>query len=217
MLDLFLSNNKVPSTYRYGDFANLLRSDLELRISETHASTGAGQRVLERCNAGGILVVVRGATDLECHDSMLEDCDYVIDDSAWGNQEWFWSTARTGVPQDNFLTNPSYDMSQHDASKMRLSRRYAGHGWNANSGCSHGNGGLWTCHGCGGKCKRGRCKINPPKESPVPEYLRLPDKGSVEWRELSADAACTRMRQQRVPGRFDGIDMYSSIDTFSGD
>jgi hypothetical protein len=217
ILDIFLSDHIVPSRYQYGEFANLLRSDLELRVSEAHAATGAGQRVLQRCNAGGIRVVISGVTDLECHENMLQDCDYVIDDSAWGYQEWFWKTARIGVPQDSLLTNPSFDMSQHDASKTRLSRRYAGHGWKANSGCSHGNGGFWRCHGCGGKCKRGRCRINPPQESPAPEYLRLPDKGSAEWRAISANEACMRMRQQRVPGRFDGMDVYSSTDTFSGD
>jgi hypothetical protein len=217
LLEMLLSDHIVPSGYRYGEFANLLRSDVELRISETHAGAGAGQRVLERCKAGGIRVVISAATDSECADSMLRDCDYIIDESVERNSAWFWSTARTGVPQDSILTNPDYNMSQHDASKWRLSQRYAGHGWNANSGCSHGNGGNWRCHGCGGKCKRGRCRINPPKERPVDEWLRLPDKGSAEWRGLSADDACVRIKAQRKPGRLDEVDVYSSIDTFSGD
>jgi hypothetical protein len=214
ILEVFRTNHIVGRTSRYDD---LQRSDLELRISESHAATGAGRRVIDRCDADGIRVVVSGATDSECEDGMLQDCDYVIDRWAWDNYSWFWDTARSGVPQDTVLTNPKYDMSRHDVSKTRLGNRYASHGWNANSGCSHGNGGSWRCRDCGGKCKRGRCRINPPAEKLGRGRIMLPDKGSVEWRELTANDACMRMPRQRVSGRCDMNDMYSSIDTFSGD
>jgi hypothetical protein len=214
IFEVFRSYYIVGRSSRYDD---LQRSDLELRMSESRAATGAGQRVLERCDADGIRVVISGATDSECNDGMLQDCDYVIDRWTWENYSWFWNTARPGVPQETVLTNPKYDMSKHDVSKIRLGNRYAGYGWKANSGCSHGNGGSWRCRGCGGSCKRGRCRVNPPAEESGPEWMMLPDKRSIEWRELTANDACMRMLQQRIPGRYNVRDMYSSIDTFSGD
>jgi hypothetical protein len=214
IFEIFRLYHSLGRRSRYDD---LQQSDLEIRISESRASTGAGRRVLERCDADGIRILISGATDSECEDGMLQDCDYIIDHWLWENYSWFWNTARPGVPQDTVLTNPKYDMSKHDVSKTRLGTRYASHGWNVNSGCSHGNGGLWRCSDCGGKCKRGRCRINPPAEELGLEWIMLPDKRSVKWRELTANDACMRMLQQRAPGRCVVKDIYSSIDTFSGD
>lgn len=103
-----------------------------------------GKRLLERCAVGGIPVVISGADDSECEEIMLQDCDYVIDRWYKQNSEWYWGTAWTGQQQNTALTNPRYDMSKHhDYSKRRLMDRYAGHGWRAHSGCSHGNLGYY--------------------------------------------------------------------------
>jgi hypothetical protein len=219
ILDIFLSDHIVPSKYLRGQFA-IQRSDLELHLSSAHAATGAGRRILQRCSIGGIPTTISGTDDDECDAIMLQKSDYVIDrwiESDFESLSWFWNTARSGVPQDTLLTNPKYDMTRHDVSKTRLGRRYAQHGWNANSGCSHGNGGLWRCNGCGGKCKRGMCKIKPSEEEVVPEWTKLPEKGSEKWRDISSDEACWMMSHQRLPGRVTGKDEYCSIDTFSSD
>ncbi|KAH4048536.1 hypothetical protein HBH49_159920 [Parastagonospora nodorum] len=217
MLDLFLSDWILPS-HSTREFANIQRSDLELRLSEPQAGTGEGKRLIERCSKGGIEVVVSGADDAACREIMLQESDYVIDRCVEGNAAWYWNTARSGVRQDNALTNPKYDMAKHhDVSKTRLQRRYAGHGWTANSGCSHGNGGGFACVGCGGKCKRWKCRVNPGVERVGAEWARLPAKGSVDWRELSAEDACFRMQYQRLPSQLPAKEMYNSIDTFSGD
>jgi hypothetical protein len=220
MLDIFLCDRHVPSKYPYGHFGNLQRSDLELRMSECQAATGSGRRIIERCSEGGIPTTISGADDAECDAIMLEECDYVIDqwvESSFESSAWYWNTARPGIRQDTLLTNPKYDMSKHDVSKTRLSRRYAGYGWKASSGGMHGNGGDWRCRDCGGKCKRGKCRINPGEDREVPEWKRLPAKGSAAWKDITADEACRKMRYQRLPGAWTGIDEYCSIDTFSGD
>jgi hypothetical protein len=217
ILDIFLSDHIVPSPYRYGEMANVQRSDLELRISATHAASGAGKRLFERCGAGGIQVVVSGADDAECEEIMLQECDYIIDRWIQDGSSWYWNTARTGMPQNTMLTNPKYDMSKHDVSKSRLRNRYAGHAWTASSGGWHGSCGDWTCPECGGKCKRNKCKVNPGGERPTPEWCLLPDKGSPEWRNLSAADACLRMQWQRSTNSLGIKKSYSSINTFSGD
>jgi hypothetical protein len=217
ILDIFLSDWILPSPYLNGIFANIKRSDLELRISQSQASTSAGKRILERCAAGGIPVVVSGADDTECQESMLQDCSYIIDRWCEQNIEWYWKTAWTGRPQSTVLTNPKYDMTKyHDYSKRRLMDRYASHGWTAHSGCTHGNG-VWRCDSCGGKCKRGRCRVNPSEERKVAEWARLPARGSIEWRSLSADDVCRMVEFQRLFSQPSVKDLYSSIDTFSGD
>jgi hypothetical protein len=218
VLDIFLSDHIVPSPYRYGDMANLQRSDLELRISVAHASTGSGRRLFERCSVGGIQVVVSGADDTECEETMLQESDYIID--RWiqdGPSSWYWETARTGTPQDTVLTNPKYDMSKHDVSKWRLRNRYAGRGWTATSGAMHGNGGDWACARCGGRCKRRKCKIDPSEASLIAEWCLLPDKGSAEWRSISAADACWRMEWQRLSQSSGKEKLYSSIGSFSGE
>jgi hypothetical protein len=216
ILAIFLSNNIIPSPYPQGIFANLQRSDFSLHMSSARVATGAGRRVLEQCKAGGIAVVISGADDSSCDAHMLRESDYIIDPSIEAHAHWFWHTSRPGIPQDSLLTNPAYDVSRHDASKKRLMKRYAGHGWRANSGCSHGNG-AWVCRGCGGKCKRGMCKVNPAEEKEVPEWFRLPEKGSEEWRDLTAEEACWKMGFQSFSGRYAVRDEFRSIDTFSGE
>jgi hypothetical protein len=217
ILDIFLSDWIIPSPYANGIFANIQRSDLELRIPKSQAFTGAGKKKLERCAAGGIPIVISGADDSECEGSMLQDCDYVIDRWCEQSFEWYWNTAWTGRPQNNVLTNPKYDMTKHhDYSKRRLLARYSSHGWTAHSGCSYGNG-TWRCDACGGKCKRGRCRINPGEEREVVEWAQLPARGSIEWRNLSADDVCRMMEFQHLPNQPPAKDMYRSIDTFSGD
>lgn len=217
MLDLFLSDWIIPS-HSVLEFANIQTSDLELRLSEPRAATGAGKRLLERCSKGGIEVAMGGADDAECQEIMLQQSDYIIDRCVERNAVWYWNTARSGVRQDCVLTNPKYDMAKyHDVSNMQLRNRYAGHGWTANSGCSHGSDGGFACVWCGGKCKRWKCRVNPGAERKVADWALLPAKGSVEWQELSAEDACWRMQYQRLPSQLPAKDMYSSIGTFSGD
>jgi hypothetical protein len=149
---------------------------------------------------------------------MLQKADYIIDKWIEGrSSSWYWNVARPGVKQDNILTNPNYNVSKHDASKTRLHDRYAGHAWTATSGGMHGNGGTYACAGCGGRCKRGKCKVGSLEDREVPEWCRLPKRGSLEWRNISAEDACERMRWQRLP-RYSGfVDAYSSFDTFSAE
>jgi hypothetical protein len=217
ILDIFLSDRILPSPYLTGVFANIQRSDLELRISQSQASTGAGKRLLERCAAGGIAAVINSTDDTECEERMLQECDYFIDRWCEQSFEWYWNTAWTGRPQNSVLTNPKYNMKMyHDYSKRRLTYRYAGHGWRAHSGCSHGNG-SWRCDSCGGKCKRGWCRVNPGEETEVAEWARLPARSNIEWRSLSADDVCRMMKFQHWRSQPSAKDMYSSIDTFIGD
>jgi hypothetical protein len=218
ILDIFLSDWIIPSPHLYGEFANIRRADLELHISISHAATGAGRRLRERCNNGGIDVVVSGADDADCEELMLQDCDYIIDRWTRDDTPWYWETAWAGILQYNILTNSNYDMSRHhDYSKRRLLDRYAGYGWTATSGGMHGNGGYHACVECGGKCKRKKCRINPGVERETAEWARLPAKGSSEWRSLSSEDACRMMQFQRLPSQPPAKDVYSSIDTFSGD
>lgn len=218
ILNIFTSPHIFPSPHPHGDFANIQPSDLQLRISESHAATGAGKRILQRCADAGISTLISGMDDAECDASMLQEADYIIDKWIQGcSSSWYWDVARPGVKQDNIATNPRYDMSKHDVSKTRLRDRYAGHAWTATSGGMHGNGGIYACTGCGRRCKRGKCQIGPLEDLKVPEWCRLPGGTSAEWRDISADDACERMWCQRLP-RYSGfIDSYSSIDTFSGE
>ncbi|KAE8855724.1 hypothetical protein PTNB73_10010 [Pyrenophora teres f. teres] len=107
-------------------FHHVRRTDLEVRISRSRAATPDGKRFLQRCADDGVPSVVRGETDEECHGSMLEDCDYIIDERTTYDADWFLNNARVGVPQDSMLANPEYDVNQHDASKHRLWQRYQG-------------------------------------------------------------------------------------------
>ena len=221
ILDILLSMKlPVDPSCTWG-FENLQRSDFEVHISENHAATPEGQKLLDRCNDGGIQAVISGIDDNECDEILLQKCDYIIDNwttmLADPTRAWYWNTVWAGKRQDNMLTNPKYDVSKYDVSKTRLRDRYNGYGWRHSSGCYHGNGD-WQCRDCGGNCKRGRCRVNPGKEQLVLHDNGLPEKGSKEWLELSVEDICERYRWQKASRKHVVEDAsFNSIDTFSGD
>jgi hypothetical protein len=220
ILNIFLTTQSAQGG-GFRHFNNLQTSDLELRISNERANTPSGAKIMRRCEAGGISVVIQGDNDEECNGMMLEQCDYVIDNwtttgGSYSYPNWFWDTARAGMPQDNMLTNPKYDVSQHDVSKTRLRDRYAGHGWTAGSGGFHGNGGDWRCH-CGRKCKRGKCKFEPGDDLPNHSSIELPKRGNQEWYKLSAEDACRCVSARRSYWKNTDQHEFRSIDTFSGE
>ncbi|KAF2123856.1 hypothetical protein P153DRAFT_361506 [Dothidotthia symphoricarpi CBS 119687] len=161
ILDIFLSN--IPTNHIYYAFRYLQKLDLELRISYARAATGTGKNILQHCINGDIRVLISGKDDEECDEIMLQECDYIIDSRTTYLAAWFWNSARPGVPQDSMLTNPDYNVNQHDVSSTRLRNRYNAYAWRPSSGGFHGNFRDWRCRKCDGKCKRGRCC---PKEAP---------------------------------------------------
>ena len=214
ILDILSSS--IPEDPIYSRFRHVERSDLELRISSSRAGTPHGKALLKRCKTATISALVSGEDDDECDEIMLMECDYMID--SWTTTypaTWFWESVRAGIPQDTLLNNPAHDMSQYDASKRRLARRYNNYS-ERQSCCFRGNGG-WRCAGCGGKCKRGRCKVKMVEERDVLCYNRLPKEGSREWVGFTAEDVVRRYRLQKA---VDGVveeRMARSIDTFSGD
>ncbi|CAO2658111.1 Nn.00g073710.m01.CDS01 [Neocucurbitaria sp. VM-36] len=202
-------------------FVNVQRSDFEVHIPRAYADTPEGHRLLDRCDDGGIQAVISGIDGHECDEILLRKCDYIID--TWttmladSTQYWYWNTVWAGKRQDNMLTNPKYDVSKHDVSKTRLQDRYSGYGWKHSSGGYHGNGN-WQCRGCGGKCKRGRCRVMPGKEQLDLPDDRLPEKGSKEWLSLTVEDICERYRWQKASGKHVVENTFvNSIDTFSSD
>ncbi|RMZ67514.1 peptidase A1 [Pyrenophora seminiperda CCB06] len=216
ILDLFLLwLPPRPNPNRY--FRDLRKSDLEVRVSHERAETPDGRRLLSRCASEDVCVVVSGKDDDECTEQMLGECDYIIDEQTTIWDEWFWNTARTGIPQDSMLTNPEYDVKQHDYSKHRLGNRYRGYAWRASSGGFHGNYD-WICRGCGGKCKRGRCRTGSYEPPVYANQRLLPDKGSREWLDLTANEVVHRYEfQMAVGAHVVQSELRTSIATFSGD
>lgn len=198
-------------------FRQVRKTDLEIRMSRARAATFDGRRVRERCAANEMRVVISGEDNDECTEIMLEECDYIIDERTTWYSEWFWKTARLGIPEDNMLTNADYDVSQHDYSKYRLSNRYGGIAWKASSGGFHGNYD-WSCRGCGGKCKRGRCKTTSYEPPVYANQRLLPDKGSREWLDMTSNELIHRYRFQMAFGKHVvQEELRTSVDTFSGD
>jgi hypothetical protein len=212
ILDICTANFATSTQTR--PFLNVEKEDLELRISTSFAASKAGKRVLGRCETNGIRTKLCGDSDKECDELMLEESDYLIDGCLeFGYTDWFFDHVQLGIPQDTMLTNPDYDVSRHDHSGLH--NRIGFSIWSRNSGCFHGNP-EWRCDGCGGKCKRRRCRLNPPPNTPAPLYARLPPRGSVQWRELTTADICLLFRRQTRPGAHPDRDDWGSIDTFSG-
>lgn len=214
ILDVFISG--IPAGIS-GNFRTLQKSDLELRISRSHANTPAGTAILNCAKTGGIVARISGKDDDECEEIMLQQCDYLIDPQTTSlDYVWYWNNARTGTPQDNMLTNSKYDVSKHDVSLTRLRDRYGSRGWTPSSGAFHGNM-KWRCR-CGAMCKRGRCKVFPAEERDVPEYFKMPQEGSKGWAELTSNDVCDRFRWQKRSRTYQVDDvLLKSIDTFSGE
>lgn len=219
ILDVLLET--IPYDPNIISFRDIQKSDLELRMSEARASTGPGQKILRRCTAGGIQAVVDGKDDDECDANMLEQCDYLID--VWTTYhylDWYWKYAWTGKVEDNMLTNPYYNVGQHDKSKTRLRDRYNGYAWRESSGGCHGTSKTreWRCSKCGAKCKRDQCKRYPFDELPIFKWTKMPERGSEEWKDLTANDVLEQLRMQKWSGRHIVEDLFSqSIDTFSGE
>ncbi|KAF2627712.1 hypothetical protein BU25DRAFT_59089 [Macroventuria anomochaeta] len=228
ILDILIDNFPSPPQTRPEIYRHLmwgvLKSDIHLHTSSAYAESANGRRTLQRCLASGFSPTVHDSSDIDCDNDLLEQCDYVIDINYLPYQDlnWFWQFARPGIRQDNMLSNPKYRVSQHDISKKGLAGRTKFSIWGHNSGCYHGNYD-WGCRGCGGKCKRGRCKVNPQPERVVPETYRLPEKGSTDskWKDLTATDVLYRYRLQhypQAPGKWHkGRDDWGSVDTFSDD
>jgi hypothetical protein len=214
---------------------NMCRNDLEVHISETQASTLAGEKTLKHCKEENIMTHINGTTDEECDTIMLEKSHYLIDFLTPGlhydYESWLRKYASLGQAQDNMLTNPKYDVGRHDASQVRLSRRYMGYGWKASSGGFHGNG-TWSCGICcgtDGRCTRKKCVVGPSeerkedlerstkeKEKWVDECVILPAEGDRKWMEMTAEELCRRFRIRRfADGKENG--RWKSVDTFSGE
>jgi hypothetical protein len=203
----------APST-QTRPFLYIEKGDFELRISKSSAASNAGKKIIQRCKANGIRSKVCGDDDEECDRLMLEESDYLVEGCLeFGYRDWFFDHAQPGVPQNSMLTNPNYNVKLHDHSG--LSSRIEFSVWSRNSGCFHGNP-TWRCGGCGGKCKRGRCRVNPRPDIPAPSYTKLPPDGSVQWRDLTAADVCLLFRHQTRPGAHPDRDNWGSIDTFSG-
>lgn len=212
----------------------LLRSDLEVRISRSRASTALGAKVLKRCKDVGIQAAISGKTDDECSEIMLQESDYMIDfheyrpDGSYGSECWFWNVARLGKPQDSMLTNEHYDKRRHDNSWGRIYRRYGGRGWRDYSGCRYGFM-PWKCPNCGRNCKRGKC-ADPLRWSPDTNWVKRQEEdrkwqerererqmnlfkpGNTKWRELTAEELSRSFWVYR-----NDKDRWHSIDTFSSE
>ena len=215
ILHLFVGFLGPPRLHWY--FRHVQKTHLEVRVSRARAATSDGRRLLLRCAADEVRVVISGDDDDECNEIMLNECDYIIDEQTQFHRDWFFKTARPGVPQDSMLTNPEYDVSRHDYSKHRLGERYAGRGWRASSGAFHGNHD-WYCGGCGGKCKRGRCKVTSYERPNYANQRLLPEKGSREWADMSSGEVVSRYNFQMAFGKhIVQKELRTSIDTFSGD
>lgn len=229
MLEQCPGQGYPPDTFR-----GMHRSDVQLRISESRTATKQGRQLLQKCDDEGILTLISGGTDKECDEIMLEDSQYLIDfhtpqlfsdyflrfQHDHSRLSWF-DRARAGVPQDDVLTNPKYHA--WDASRWRLAERYAGHGWRAKSGLSKGNG-PWRCSSCGGKCKRGRCKVLSPayenstkhSDERDDEWVTLPAWGDRRWAEMTAsDLAAKFWHGKRLGMQRDR--RWQSVDTFSSE
>jgi hypothetical protein len=212
ILDICIADFATSTQTR--PFLDVEKEDLELRMSSTFAASNAGKRVLGRCKTNGIRTKLCGDSDKECDELMLEESDYLIDGCLeFGYTDWFFNHVQPGIPQDTMLTNPDYDVSRHDHSGLHNRIEFSV--WSRNSGCFHGNP-EWRCGGCGGKCKRGRCRLNPPPDTPAPSYAKLPPCGSVQWRDLTAADICLLFWRQTRPGAHPDRDNWESIDTFSG-
>jgi hypothetical protein len=222
-----------PGRYSHMMDGNMCRNDLEVHVSKTQASTLAGEKTLKRCEEEKTMTHISGTTDEECDTIMLEKSHYLIDFLTPGlhynHESWLRKYASPGQAQDNMLTNPKYDVSRHDTSQLRLSRRYMGYGWQASSGGFHGNG-TWRCEVCcgtDGRCTRKKCVVGPSKERKedlerntkekekwVDEWVRLPAEGDKRWMEMTAEEVCCRFRIRRLAdGKEDG--RWKSVDTFS--
>ena len=224
----------VPNGIGRRAFQYMSRSDLELRVSESYASTAVGQKVLKRCVNEGIATLISGISDEECDELMLQDSDYLIDflthEHCPAFHTHFPNHIRTGIPQSNILTSPNYKMDRHDVSQYRLGRRYSGYGWKQSSGAYHGNGGDYRCGMCGGKCKRDICKgqsVNKARfeerqkwekteEAWIEEWLSPPMPGSEKWRDVTAYDLCWRFHMLSLP-RYKNASRWHSVDTFSGE
>jgi hypothetical protein len=220
-----LSSFPQPPQIRWNPWflRDVCMSDIEVHTSIAHAKSPDGSRMLARCQEVGFKTSVHGAENGDCDEELLQECDYLVDlhHSAHQDRNWFWQHARPGIREDNMLTNPKYSTAKHDISALGLAGRTHFSVWSNTSGCFHGNY-EWHCGGCGGKCKRGRCKVNPRPEREVPVWGRLPVKGSKDWRELTASDVCWRYQFQNnhgmTPGKYTSCrDDWSSVDTFSGD
>jgi hypothetical protein len=189
--------------------------DIEIHMSDAHATTPTGRKILQRCQEEDLQTIIHGVKNDDCDEELLLECDYVIDlhNSTHQSDYWFWYHARPGIPEDNMLTNPKYDTE-----KLKLGRwnRITYSAWTPSSGAYHGNG-IWSCSGCGGKCKRGRCKVKPSTEEVSSARYKIPEKGSAEWRDFTAADVCRLYWNQSTPGKSHERDDWSSIDTFSGD
>ena len=226
ILDLLIENFRPPRAQPNPYFMwGVIQSDIHFHTSLSNSQSQLGRRALQRCRDAGYEPTIHGSDNTDCDNELLDECDYVIDINylpQFGGFDWFWNHVHPGIRQDNMLTNPKYDVGRHDISKRGLAGRTKFSIQGHNSGCYHGNYD-WQCYGCGGKCKRGRCKVNPGKERIVPEAYRLPEKGSTnpEWKNLTAADVCYRYRLQHwpeAPGKWHkGRDDWGSIDMFSGD
>ncbi|KAJ4320217.1 hypothetical protein N0V94_003481 [Neodidymelliopsis sp. IMI 364377] len=207
-----------PRINTYPTFlSGIKQSDIEIHTSLAHAHSPLGRKTLSRCQALGFTTKTHGTTNTDCDEDLLESSAYLLDLHHLTSQglTWFLQHAQPGVRESNLLSDPDYDVR-----KLEVAPRPRFSVWSRNSGCFHGNY-TWRCGGCGGKCKRGRCRVSPRPERMVPEELRLPRRGSVQWRELSAEEVCRRYWAQCDPervGRYHcGVDDWGSVDTFSGD
>jgi hypothetical protein len=215
-------------------FQYMSRSDLELHVPISHATTTTGKKLLKRCADEGIPTVISGVSNEECDELMLQMSHYLIDflthEYCHTIHTHFPHYFRPGIPEDNILTNMKYNMNRHDVSKHRLRNRYAGYGWRQSSGGYHGNGGDYSCVICGGKCKRGICKgtqidvkrmVEQQKwvkteEAWIEDTLNLPTPGNEKWRGLTAEDLCWRFHMLSLP-RYKDAKRWHSIDTFSGE
>ncbi|KAF1924852.1 uncharacterized protein M421DRAFT_424484 [Didymella exigua CBS 183.55] len=223
LLDNFPTPAQPPSDQRRSFMWGVTASDIHLHTSSAYAESADGRKALQQCRDSGFSPTIHGSSDTDCDDRLLDLCDYVIDINYLNDLsglDWFWNYARPGKPEDNMLSNPKYQLSKHDISRRGLAGRTKFSIWGQNSGCFHGNY-EWSCYGCGGKCKRGRCKVNPGPEREVPESYKLPAKGSAEWGGLTANAVIrlwTLQHWPEAPGKWHkGRDAWKSIDTFSGE
>ncbi|KAF1954566.1 hypothetical protein CC80DRAFT_493702 [Byssothecium circinans] len=239
VLDMLIAEigARTPTEVDYANptwcFKYVSRFDIEVRISRPQAATVAGQKLLKRCADNGIATTICGTSDEQCDSTMLMDSDYLIDPMTmrYSNvfHTHFWQHFRSGIPEDNMLTNEKYDMKQHDASRYRLAYRYAGYSWRQSSGGYRGNGDNYRCAMCGGKCKRSQCRGQAPddrieerkrndevQDQWREENLRLPEPGTAKWKDSTADEMLWRFQTLSLPG-YKNEKRWHSIDTFSGE
>ncbi|KAL6711111.1 hypothetical protein ACN47E_006986 [Coniothyrium glycines] len=219
ILEILISTFNTPVDRRYYGFRSLHALDLELHMSIPHAATSTGRTLLRRCEAVGFVAVVDGADDGECDEVMLGSCDYILDPWTTANpRTYFWSTLRRGIPENHLFNNPKYHRSQHDASQWRLRDRYHGYGFRASSGAGwKGNFG-WKCPGCGGRCKRDKCKDHLYKEdNDILCWYRLPKVGSQNWGQWTTNEVMSMYRTQKGVQKYVDENLTSSVDTFSGE